>query len=540
MASPNPPVLDARALVDVMGRFADALRAHRDELNSLNVFPVPDGDTGTNMLLTQEAVTRALAANGHTGLPEVGDAIARASLMGARGNSGVILSQVLRGLVSVLCAGDPPGPAALAEALEEATREAYRAVARPREGTVLTVLEAAAAAARAACDAGGGLPEVAEAALRAGAEALERTPELLPELARAGVVDAGGRGALLLFDALASVLTGEPMSVGVGPLGPVGREETARQPAPLTFSHEVMYLLEAADDSIAGLGEVLGTLGDSLVIVGGRGLYNVHVHTNEADAAVEAGRGAGRPREVRITDLREAVEERCLAGQARAVRVAEQRVAMVAVAEGGGLSDLFRSLGAVVVTGGPGHNPSVEEIHAAILVTDADAVVVLPNHRNVVPAAERAAEAAGPGAQVLPTRSVPEGLAAAAVFNALGEPESVRAEMARAAGGCAAGELAVAGREAETSAGPVRPGQWVGLVDGTIEVLGGDPAAVAAELVGRLLRPGHEVLTLVTGEGASPEQAEAVRLAVAAAAPDVEIEVHRGDQPRYPYLIGIE
>jgi DAK2 domain fusion protein YloV len=525
-----------------MGRFADALRAHRDELNSLNVFPVPDGDTGTNMLLTQEAVTRALEANGHRGLPEVGDAIARASLMGARGNSGVILSQVLRGLVSVLCVGEPPGPAQMAEALEEAAREAYRAVARPREGTVLTVLEEAARGARAACDAGGGLAEVAAEALRAGGEALRRTPQLLPELGRAGVVDAGGRGALLLFDALVSVLSGTPMSVGVGPLGPVGQGAGVSGTAPetLTFSHEVMYLLEAADDSVAGLREALDEIGDSVVIVGGGGLYNVHVHTNETDAAVGVGRGAGVPREIRITDLTEAVRDRCLAGQARAVHVAEGRVAMVAVTEGGGLEDLFRSLGAVVVAGGPGRNPSVEELHAAILATSAEAIVVLPNHPNVVPAAERAAAEAGPDVHVLPTRSAPQGLAAAAVFNALGEPAGVREEMAAAAAGCASGELAVAERRAETPAGPVRPGEWVALTEGEIVGVGDDPAVLAADLVRRLRRPGHEVLMLLTGVGASSEQAEEVRSAIHAAANGLEIESHRGDQPRYPYLIGLE
>ena len=533
--------LDVAALTDVMERFAEALREHRDELNSLNVFPVPDGDTGTNLLLTQEAVVRALASLPGAGLPEVGAAVTRASLMGARGNSGVILSQLLRGLSAVLCAHPAPDARCLADALREASREARAAVARPQPGTVLTVVEAAAEAASAAVEAGAALAGVARAALDAAARAVEDTPRLLPALRRAGVVDAGGRGALLLFDALASVLTGEPRSVEVGPPGPVGRGDAAVAAVPLAFSHEVMYLLEASDAAVSGLREALARIGDSLVVVGGGGLFNVHVHTNDTEGALAAGRAAGIPREARVEDLREQVGERCVAGQARAVQVAEQRVGLVAVADGEGLAELFASLGAVVVPGGPGHNPSVEELVAAVHATGLPDVVVLSNHRNVVPAAERAAAASdGRGVRVIPTRSIPEGLAAAAAFNPLGEADDVVRDMAGASRAAAAGELAVAEREADTPAGPVRPGQWLGIVDGEVAVAGEDPAEVAARLVGALRRPGHEILTLLVGAGATDDEAAAVRASVEAAAGDLEVEVHAGGQPRHPYLVGLE
>ncbi|MEX2459087.1 MAG: DAK2 domain-containing protein [Actinomycetota bacterium] len=533
--------LDAASLVDVMERFAEALREHRDELNSLNVFPVPDGDTGTNMLLTQEAVVRALQPLRGAGLSEVGAAVTKASLMGARGNSGVILSQVLRGLSAVLCAHPAPDGRCLADALREASREARAAVARPQPGTVLTVMEAAAVAATGACEAGAGLAGIARAALEAAARAVEDTPRLLPELRRAGVVDAGGRGALLLFDALASVLTGEPRSVAVGPMGPVGDGHGSEMAGSLRFTHEVMYLLEASDAAVAGLRETLARIGDSLVVVGGGGLFNVHVHTNDTEAALAAGRAAGTPRDARVEDLREQVGERCQAGQARAVQVAEQRVGLVAVAEGAGLAELFASLGAVVVAGGPGHNPSVEEIVAAVDATGLPDVVVLPNHRNVVPAAERAAAASdGRAVRVIPTRSIPAGLAAAAAFNPLGEPDDVVRDMAGASRAAAAGELAVAEREAETPAGSVRPGQWLGIVDGEVAVAGEDPAAVAARLVGALRRPGHEILTLLVGAGATADEAAGVRASIQAVAGDLEVEVHAGGQDRHPYLVGLE
>ncbi|HYU58592.1 MAG TPA: DAK2 domain-containing protein [Actinomycetota bacterium] len=531
--------VDARTLGAVMRLFGEALRAHREELNSLNVFPVPDGDTGTNMLLTQEAVTHALeGTDGDLGA--MGEAIARASLMGARGNSGVILSQVLRGLSDRLCREEGAGGTALAEALTEASVEATRAVARPQPGTVLTVLDEAAAAARAAATGGGDLPTVAAAALSAGEEALARTPELLPELKRAGVVDAGGRGLLLMFDALLAVVSGEPLSVPVGPLGPVGHTplDAALEPASLAFSHEVMYLLEADDAAVPPLQARLAALGDSLVVVGGGGLYNVHVHVNDPEAAVDAGRGAGTLREVRITSLERDVAEHCLSGQARGVRV-DERVSLVAVALGGGLAELFRSLGARVVEGGPGSNPSVGELVAAIDAAPADSVLVLPNHPNAIPAAERAAAESAREVHVLMTRSIPQGIAAAAAHNPMADPADAHAALIEAAAACRWGELTRAVRDAETEAGPVRSGQWLALAEGGVQGIGDDPAPLAAALVAAL-GADRELLTVVTGADAVPSEAAAVEAAVRAAAPGLDVEVVRGGQPNYPYLIGIE
>jgi DAK2 domain fusion protein YloV len=533
--------LDGRVLRDVMARFSHALGQHRDELNSLNVYPVPDGDTGTNMHLTQRSVVDAIGrVDPEAPVAELGRVVAEGALMGARGNSGVILAQVLRGLWERLGEGGGASPALLADALTRAAEEAYRAVARPMEGTVLTVLSDAAAAARDAARPGADLGAVAEAALAASEASLERTREVLPELRAAGVVDAGAKGIVLLFDAMAAVLGGHGMTVAVGPPGPIGHVEGGDR-GQLSFRYEVMYLLEGGDDGVPALNERLGELGDSLVVVGGGGMFKVHVHTNEPDRAVEAGRDSGTVRDVQVVDLGEQVAEHCVAGQARAVRVAEhQATALVAVADGDGLARIFRSLGAVVVPGGPGRNPSVGDLVEAIRAAPASSVVVLPNHRNVVPAAEQAAGASAKDTRVVPTRSVPAGLASAAAFNPMATLEENEKDMGSAAGATTAIEITRAARDAQTLKGSVRAGQWIGLADGEVLAVGGEPAGLAARLVGELRSEDHEVLTLVVGADPSEEEAAAVEESVRRAAADLHVEVHRGGQPHYAYLVGLE
>jgi DAK2 domain fusion protein YloV len=536
-------VLDAPTFRRAMSLFLDALREHRDEINSLNVYPVPDGDTGTNLLMTQEAVVAAV--NGwdgrESGFQGLGSLVSQASLMGARGNSGVILSQVLRGLSERI----PPsgaGAEELATALEHASAEAYRAVARPAEGTVLTVLRDSA---RAATDAAGrreGIPGVVDAALAAARESLALTRETHPDLRRAGVVDAGGKGVVLFLDSLRSALRGEPLTEPVGPLGPVGAEPgdgPGLQGGEPNLEFEVQYLLEAGDEALPEVRRSLGGLGDSLVVVGGGGLFNVHVHTNEPGRAVDVGVGVGEVRNVSIVRLKGQVQT-CIGGQARAVRVAEQATALVAVAEGDGLTQTFASLGAVVVPGGPGNNPAVGDILTAIEAAPADDVAVLPNHRNIVPAAERAAGQSWKRVTVVPTLSIPSGLSAAAAFNPMLPLDGNAASMGAAAEGCRWGEITRAERGAETPAGNVRAGEWLGLVDGKAVSMGGQAAQTAAEVSRHLVRDGSEILTVVAGLGATDEDIRAVEELLGQDFPALEVQVVRGGQPRYPFLIGVE
>jgi DAK2 domain fusion protein YloV len=306
-----PDTLDAGALMRVIVAFRDALRSHQDGINRLNVYPVPDGDTGTNMALTLESVVAELVVLDAPDLAAVCKAISHGSLMGARGNSGVILSQLLRGIADGIGSVSGPGPIELAAALAAADELARQAVMRPVEGTILTVARGAARSAADAAEAGKSLVEVADASRQGAAEALERTPDLLPVLARAGVVDAGGTGLLLLFDALLHVLDGRPVPDPPDLLagGPDGRDRLAAATASdlaIVAAHdgggeiaglryEVMYLLEAPDDTIPAFKEVWAGLGDSIVVVGGDGLWNCHIHTDEVGPAIEAALDGGRP-----------------------------------------------------------------------------------------------------------------------------------------------------------------------------------------------------------------------------------------------------
>jgi fatty acid kinase len=538
--------LDAATLRRAMEIYAESLRDHRDELNSLNVYPVPDGDTGTNLLMTQEAVLSALPpiARGED-MGALGAAIARGSLMGARGNSGVILSQILRGICEERPHTGAFGANELAVAFQRAADEAHRAVAKPADGTILTVVrDAAAAAASEAAGGEQGCLAVVEAALVEARASLARTKDLLPDLRQAGVVDAGGKGIVLLLDALRAALAGEGPSEPIGPLGPVGHMREARDDRQPEFAFEVQYLLEAPDEAIPTLRRALAGLGESLVVVGGNELFNVHIHTNEPGRAVELAIESGRPRDIQIVDLADQVMD-CIGGQARAVRVAEQVVAvvaLVAVVEGDGLAATFTSLGAVVVRGSPGNNPSVAELVEAIEGAPADAVIVLPNHENVVPAAQKAvAEAHITGdVMVVESLSIPAGMAAATVYSPMARIDDNARAMEEAIAACGWGELVRAERDARTPSGAVRRGDWIGTAHGEV-VSVSESLSVCADRVGRrLAEEDAEVVTLIVGAAAASDEREAVLAAFRGVFVDLDVQVLDGGQPRYAFLIGVE
>jgi DAK2 domain fusion protein YloV len=444
--------------------------------------------------------------------------------MGARGNSGVILSQLLRGLGESLSV--PAGPEELRQALVRSAESAYAAVASPVEGTVLTVAREAAAAAR-----GSDLASVVRSAREAAARSLARTPDLLPALRSAGVVDAGGRGWCVLLEALERVVTGAELPTAPALVVPRAGLVAARESGSEEFGYEVQYLLRGAtDDAVEVLKKVLAGLGDSLVVVGGDGLHNVHVHVNDVGAAVEAGIEAGTPFRVTVTRFADQVAAAVPAGRA-----------VVAVAAGAGLKRAFADAGATVVDGGPTANPSTAELLAAIRASGAGEVVLLPNDGNVLAVATHAAEQArldGLRAAVVPTRSVVQGLSAVSVFDPERPYGDDVAAMAAAAGATRWAEITHAVRAAETPAGACAPGDVLGLVEGTVVQTGQDVGEVARDLLTRLLEPGGELVTVVLGEGAG--SAEALLSWLSEAHPSLEVVLLQGDQPHYPLLLGVE
>ena len=532
--------LDATAVRRWCSTCLDALTSAREEIDRLNVYPVPDGDTGTNLMLTMEAVVTALRSAAPDGdLAATVRSMAHGALMGARGNSGVIVSQVLRGLADVLAAGSAGG-VHLRQALRRASDLAYESVAQPVEGTILTVARAAAdAAEKTHTD---DLVVVARAAAAGAREALARTPEQLAVLAAAGVVDAGGRGLCVLLDALVSVVTGEEcVSEPVAARGHVVPRDgaalvAAREAGSDEFAYEVQYLLDAPDDAVVALRERLGGLGDSLVVVGGDGLWNVHVHVNDVGAAVEAGVEAGRPHRITVTRFADQLAEPP-SGPQRTGR------AVVAVTPGSGLAALFEGEGATIVDGGPTANPSTAEILDAIRATGAAEVVVLPNDSNALGVANAAAEAAradGVDVVVIPTRASVQGLAALAVFAPDAPLSTDVIAMTEAAGSTRFGEVTLAVRDAQTTAGECRAGDALGLLDGDVVLIASDIEDAAAELLDRLLGGGGELVTLVTGADAAAGLADRLCEHLRQTFPAAEVVVYDGGQPHYPLLVGVE
>jgi DAK2 domain fusion protein YloV len=533
-------VLDAVAVRRWCAAGLDALTAARVEIDDLNVYPVPDGDTGTNLQLTMTAVSEAVQA-ALPGMVATAEAITRGALMGARGNSGVILSQLLRGLAEVLAEEEPASAECLQRALIRAAELGYAAVASPVEGTVLTVAREAAASAAELGPAD--LAAVVKAAAAGATAALARTTEQLPQLKAAGVVDAGGRGLCVLLDALELVVTGAAANTAA-PTLLVPRDRSGLALAPEAgsddFDYEVQYLLrDAPEDAVDALRADLAELGDSLAVVGTQGLHNVHVHVNDVGAAIEAGVRVGTPFRITVTRFADqiAADTRSAPEDTPAGR------GVVAVTAGAGLGALFEQAGAVVVDGGPTANPSTAELLDAVRRSGTREVVLLPNDANTIGVASAAASAArdeGFVVAVVPTRSIVQGLAALAVCDETRSFADDVAAMADAAGSTRWAGVTTAVRESMTMAGVCRPGDVLGLIEGDVVLIGDDVEVAARELVDRMLAGGGELVTVVAGAEASEGLADRLSAYVEKQHPTTEVVAYDGGQPHYPVLLGVE
>jgi len=538
--------LDGAALARVVAIYRDALRRHQEELNRLNVYPVPDGDTGTNMALTLESVCTEVGDA--TRMDDVCRALAHGSLMGARGNSGVILSQILRGLADTFTPLDAIGAGDVAAGLRRASDAAYQAVMRPVEGTILTVVRAAAETAEAAhADSARSLEGVLERAVDAAHDAVERTPELLPVLKDAGVVDAGGLGFTLLLDAFLHVVDGRPLPEPEVVTTPAAVAAHQRGEDVASLRYEVMYLLEADDTMIHAFKDSWGAIGDSIVVVGGEGLWNCHVHTNDIGAAVEAGIQAGRPREIRVTDLIEQVEEeewvRGAIGEPGVDDAATAQVttAVVAVAVGEGLRRLLHAVGVhEVIAGGQSMNPSTAQILEAVDRAPADGVIVLPNNKNIVPVAQQVDALTNRAVAVVPTHSVVEALAALVVYDPDAPLEINTAAMGEAASRVRAGEVTQAVRDSVAGCGAITKGDWIAITRDGIRVVAPTPVDAVMALCDQLVDDESELVTVLLGADAHGVDASRLRDYLNLEHPHVEVEVHEGDQPLYPFLVGVE
>lgn len=529
----------------LIGAAAEALRQHREDVNKLNVFPVPDGDTGTNMSLTMDAVVAEVGKlSPEASLDEVCRAATHGSLMGARGNSGVILSQILRGLCEVLAQATTVDSATVRAALDRSVTVAFQAVRKPVEGTILTVLRDAAAAAVEPAEAGADINTTLKAVVDGAYESVRRTPDLLPVLKEAGVVDAGGYGLAILAEGLLSGIGGQPIrSFDVRVAAAAPGVVSGFTPVDDWDDEEYLYCTEfllfgegldrdAIEDFAAGLG-------GSQLVVGDPTALKIHVHTDDPAKMLAYATSLGEVAEVHIHNMRRQTAERTaeLREQAEAPRKA---LGFVAVAAGDGLASILTSLGVdQVVGGGQTMNPSTAEILGAIEAVAADAVVVLPNNRNIILAAQQTVGVASKPVGIVPTTSVPQAFSAMLASDPAMTLDENVAAMTEAALAVRTGEITTAIKESKGKAGDIREGQVIGIVDHEIEVIGDAVADVAARLLDVIADDG-ETLTLLAGEDLPDADLQTISEDLAKRHPELEVETHRGGQPLYPLIMAVE
>jgi DAK2 domain fusion protein YloV len=517
-----------------------SLEASRGRIDDLNVYPVPDGDTGTNLTLTVRAVADAVASAEPADRQTLARSVARAALMGARGNSGVILSQIVRGVADVLAESTGGIDRRLtALALRGASDAAYRAVRRPVEGTMLSVIRELAEEAERRAEEPGRLGDLLVELVRRGEDAVSRTPEQLDVLREAGVVDAGGAGLVELLRGLAGSVTGETVVAAPAAEAPAGVEAIHLEPS--RYRYCTVFVVEGDGLGRDELEDRLEQLGDSLLLVGDETALKIHVHTDDPGAALSLGTAAGTIDGVEIADMHEQQERR----ERRLSLVPPPRAksGVVAVVAGEGNRLLFETLAAPVgtidvVAGGQTSNPSTAELVSALDGLEADEAILLPNNSNVRLAAEHAAREAKRPVEVVPTNSIPAGLAALVAYDGARGAVENAAEMAVAAAAVATGEVTRASRDVSLNGLAIKRDDWLGLVDDAPVAGGGDFAAVALAVVDRLLERPRAVLTVLTG--AEPPSLDALLERVASAHPELEVEVHDGGQPHYPLLLGAE
>ncbi|HET7572997.1 MAG TPA: DAK2 domain-containing protein [Gaiellaceae bacterium] len=535
---------DREAVHAVVSAALAALEASRRRIDDLNVYPVPDGDTGTNLTLTVRAVAEAVEESRAADRPALAHDLARGALMGARGNSGVILSQIVRGAADVLARStngiDPP---LAAEALRGAADAAYRAVRRPVEGTMLTVIRELAEEAERRAAEGGALGDLLAELVRRGEDAVVRTPEQLAVLREAGVVDAGGAGLLELVRGVAAAVAGETVPEPPVEEAPITVEAIHRELS--RYRYCTVFVVEGERLERQKLEQALELLGDSLLVVGDETALKVHVHTDDPGAALSLGTAVGTIDRIEIANMHQqtaAREERLLAAVPDPPGE-RARSGVVAVVAGEGNRRLFESLAApvgplVVVEGGQTMNPSTADLLDAVARLDADEALLLPNNGNVLLAAEQAAAHADRPVEVVAADSIPAGLAALVAFDGARDAAGNAAEMREAAAAVVVGEVTVASRDVRLNGVEIRAGEWLGLVEGDPVAGGADLDAVAGAVVERLLSGPHGLLTVLTG--AEPPPLEALLARIAAAHPDLEVEVQEGGQPHYPLLLSAE
>jgi DAK2 domain fusion protein YloV len=521
------------------------LQHHQEVINSLNVYPVPDGDTGTNMVLTMQSAWAEIEDSPEINVGQMARKMAHGALMGARGNSGVILSQIWRGFARSLDNKDVYRTQDLADACQEATTTAYRGVVKPVEGTILTVSRAIAdEATRVAADSQD-LVHVLDRMVYAAREAVKLTPSLLPVLAEAGVVDAGGQGLFVILEGMLRYMQGEPVAKDVELVGIVDLMTTEFESHEAGYGYDVQFLIVGQAMDVDTIRQRIADMGECPLVVGEPTTIKVHVHVTDPGIPISYGASLGSLRDVVVEDMQAQYQDFIVEHERPSPPppqpFEEIGIGVVSVVMGDGLARVFQSLGtSAIVRGGQTMNPSTQDLLEAVESLSCGQVILLPNNKNVILAAEQASKLSSKPVAVIPSRSIPQGIAALLAINSQADFETNVASMTRALEDIEVGEVTVATRSVTLNGVEVADGQIIGLHNGELKVAGTTVAEVVQELLKEMDTAEREIITLYYGEDVSESEAQALADHLAQNWPDQELEVVAGNQPHYYYFLSVE
>ena len=537
--------IDGKKFRDMFVSGANNLQNNKDLVDKLNVFPVPDGDTGTNMSLTISYAIKELSKVENDDITNVGKALSKGSLMGARGNSGVILSQIIRGIAKSVEGKETLNVVDLANALKNGSDTAYKAVIKPIEGTILTVVRESGEYALQIAKEDIDMIEFLELVVAKANESLNKTPELLKALKEAGVVDSGGKGLVLIYEGMLSSLKGndiESVEGGASSNVEVNVEQNIST-EDIKFQYCTEFILESNKVDDLTIRERFMKYGDSLAVVGDEGVIKVHVHTNDPGLAIQEALSYGQLLTIKIENMKLQHENKVLneTAQTKEVPVEEKEYGFIATSMGEGLAQIFKDFGVdYIIEGGQTMNPSTEDFMKAIESLNAKNIIILPNNSNIIMAANQAKELSDKNIVVIPTKNVSQAFATLVTFDADSSIEENEASMMEALSSVKSGQVNYAVRDTVINDVEVKEGNIIGIAEGKLLSAGDKVDEITTDLVEKLVDEDSAIITLFYGEDTSKEEAEALRDALEEKFEDIDVELHYGGQPLYYYLISVE
>lgn len=546
-----PDIIEGTTLKQMFTGGLAVLEKEKNTINALNVFPVPDGDTGTNMFLTLSVAVEQLKKENKKTVGEVVRSVADSSLMGARGNSGVILSQLFRGFSKSLSGKEKINVKEFADALQEGVNTAYKAVMKPVEGTMLTVAREAADSAAREAPRGIGFVILLEILLKQAEDTLKKTPDMLPVLKEAGVVDAGGKGLCAIYRGFLKGLQGHGLDV-------LMEEEKKEEPVKVLMAQDLLYqyctefVIRGKDMEIESLKNELSGMGDSLLVVGGGDLIKVHIHTNNPGQVLEAGINYGELSQIKIDNMKEQhreyikeeppMEDQFSSGMSVTNKIDSDEIQIIAVSPGEGISEIFQSLGvAHIIEGGQTMNPSIEDFLQALRKVSSDKVIILPNNKNIILSAEQSKALSSKKIKVIPSKTIPQGISALMHFDPiLRELEDNALQMEQALSEIKTGQVTYAIRESTVNGIKIKEGSIIGLEENEVKVVGDNPKEAVISLIKEMFEEDDEIITLYYGKDITEEEAKNTVNRLLEIYPDCQIEYYKGGQPLYYYFLSIE